>query len=627
MLRSRKAVLGFACGCLLSTAGIASAAGPNVYRIGIFEDPTTSNVWASLGPDSSAWNFVTLLPLYSSLYGLADQRFDWVPALAADLPSPLQQETVDGKTYYTSVVPLRTDLKWADGTPFTADDVVFSYETMLKFGADKLGGNWSTSAPADLLDHVEKLSSDKVKFWLKQEPGIGNWQMGVLLATLVEKANWQDAVTAALTQPDPVKALMAADVKPESITGFQFGKWEKGAFWQNDLNPNSTGKGEVTTEYASGGFSDVNPNTGFKFSTGDTSGDVSLSITGGPNTQGTIFSIYQNQNAAILALTGGKIDFVYNPSGLQKGFQAQLAGSSNVATVTNPSNGWRYLAFNLRKKPFNVPEFRQAVATLIDSAYVADNVLQGVALPAYSVVPEANKGWYDPNVKIWGKGLDRAQRVQSAVDLLKKAGFKWEVEPKVTLDPKDPSKDDFTPGSGLEYPDGSKVQPIEMMAPPAGYDPLRATFALWVERWLQDVGIPVRAKLVGFNVIIDKAINQQDFDMFILGWGLGNPAFPDFLYSFWHSSQAEPGGFNTPGYKDPAYDKLAEEFLHTTSLAEAHQLANQMQEKLAVDLPYVVLFTTPLTEGYNKRVKFPYTNVLDGIQGTYGMQSTVNLIE
>ena len=34
------------------------------------------------------------------------------------------------------------------------------------------------------------------------------------------------------------------------------------------------------------------------------------------------------------------------------------------------------------------------------------------------------------------------------------------------------------------------------------YDPLRSTFAIWIETWLNEFGIPLEAQLAGFNVIV-----------------------------------------------------------------------------------------------------------------------------
>src|SRR5690606_14438154 len=101
-------------------------------------------------------------------------------------------------------------------------------------------------------------------------------------------------------------------------------------------------------------------------------------------------------------------------------------------------------------------------------------------------------------------------RVAEAVRLLKSAGFSWQTEPQVNLE-----AGTYTAGSGLILPSGEPVRPFEMMAPAAAYDPLRATFALWIERWMRDLGIPVTARLTDFNVISTSVFDNQDFDMFI----------------------------------------------------------------------------------------------------------------
>lgn len=170
-----------------------------------------------------------------------------------------------------------------------------------------------------------------------------------------------------------------------------------------------------------------------------------------------------------------------------------------------------------------------------------------------------------------------------------------------------------------------------LLAPSAGYDPMRATFAIWIERWLNEAGIPVRAKLTGFNTIVQEVFPSGEaptFDMYILGWGLGNPAFPDFMYDFWHSSTSHPKGFNTTGYSSERFDEAAEKFVGEWDLNQAKEYAYTCQEILAEEVPYVVLFYSPLTEAYRSgRVEFQFDQALDGLQGGYGFQSLTMVIE
>ena len=136
------------------------------------------------------------------------------------------------------------------------------------------------------------------------------------------------------------------------------------------------------------------------------------------------------------------------------------------------------------------------------------------------------------------------------------------------------------------------------------------------------MGIPLRADLTGFNLIVDKVFDRQDFDMWILGWGL--TLYPDYLEAFFHSRNSELEGHNAGGYSNPEFDRLADELLAETDLETARQQVFQLQEFLADELPYVTLFTTPIVETYRSdRIEFPYTDTLGGLQNASGLTTVV----
>ncbi len=606
---------------LLAAAVAALPAAAATYETAIFQEPTTLNVFAGLGPQATVWNsYVTYGVYYAPLFTNAPPTFAWVPALARDVPTPFKEVTVNGQTFYTSDVEIRGGIRWADGSLLTADDVVFTYQTLLTFDPNKLGGNWPSYANPDVLARVEKLNDYAVRFYLKKQPGLADWQYGILQAPIVQKKTWEPIVQKALASEDPVRTLHAAEVTPDAIGGFRFGRWERGAFFENVANPLSSFKGEVTEFYPNGAVRVTNPRTNWTWASKDPApeGQPNLRVEEGPFVDNVVYRIYQNQNAAILALLRGEVSYIFNSLGLQRGFEQQLRANPNVEIIRNNTNGFRYVTFNMRREPFNIPEFRQALATLIDREFVTRDILQGVAFPLASVVPPGNAYWYNPEVTVWGQGMTRGQRIQAAVELLKKAGFSWRREPVV----RDAAADDYTPGEGLIMPNGQPVQPFEMLAPAPGYDPLRATFALWIERWAQEIGIPLRARLTDFNTISTKAYDEQDFDMFMLGWSLS--LYPDHIYYFFHSSQAGPGGFNAGGYNNPEFDRIAEALLDAKTLEEARELAFKAQEYLARDVPYIVLFDTPVMEAYRRdQIQYQFTQVLGGLQYVYGVPATV----
>jgi ABC-type transport system substrate-binding protein len=254
--------------------------------------------------------------------------------------------------------------------------------------------------------------------------------------------------------------------------------------------------------------------------------------------------------------------------------------------------------------------FRQAIAVLIDKEFVTRTILQGVAFPLYSFVPEANEAWFFDEVLKLGQGLDREQRTNLAVAILEQAGYTWEGDVKPAWDA---DNRQVTPGGRLIMPDGTRVPPLTMLAPSPGYDPLRSTFAIWIETWANEFGIPLRAQLQGFNVIVPKIFTEQNFDMYILGWSLS--IFPDYVRDFFHTEQAVTDGNNAGGYSNPEFDAAADELLTCTEVEACKEIADKLQLILSEELPYVVLFDTGIIETYRSAaVEYPFTEYLSGLQ-------------
>ena len=590
-----------------------------VYRVGIAEDMTTTNYWAYIGPDGTVWNGYVLSGDKPALYSYSAQRYDWVPSLAADFPSPLAEEVVEGQTIWTTEVKLKEGPTWSDGAPVTAEDFVFTAHTAIDL---ELTGSWPAIVDPEFFERAESDGPYDLKIYFKKKPGLARWQFGLAFMPIFSKNYWQPVVAEAKTAGDIIeqqKALYAHVPENEpSAGGFLFEQWERGAFAEKTVNSDYFFASSEVALYANGAYSSSKSGAYDFTAFGETAGETTLEYTEGPFAESTIYSIYGSQDAAVLALKKGDIDFMLNPLGLSTGLQEQLRSEPALTTVENSSDGVRYLGFNFRKAPMDIKEFRQAVATLIDKEFMVETVLQGVAIPIYTMVPEGNEAWYNPDVPLIGKDLTRAERIASAVELLKSAGFTWDTEPRVSEDGAFVEQN----GEGLRMPDGQLVPDMEVLAPSAGYDPLRSTFAIWIERWLNEIGIPLKANLTGFNVIVEKVFDQQDFDMWILGWGLS--AFPDYLENFFHSRNSQLEGHNPGGYNNPEFDRLSDELLSETDLETARQQVFEMQAFIAEDLPYVALFDTPIVETYrSERIEFPYTETWGGIQSASGMPSLV----
>jgi ABC-type transport system substrate-binding protein len=174
-------------------------------------------------------------------------------------------------------------------------------------------------------------------------------------------------------------------------------------------------------------------------------------------------------------------------------------------------------------------------------------------------------------------------------------------------------------------PNGEPMPEITILGPGPAYDPVRATFNQWLSEWMRELGMPVVSELSGFRTILGPVFVDATFDMYILGWGLGDPNFPAHFEGFWHSRNdtAVSGNANTPGFNNAQYDALADEFMGTADLERARELAYEMQVMLADQRPYIPLYYTKVIELARDNVVFPFTETLGGLHDSFylGIQS------
>jgi peptide/nickel transport system substrate-binding protein len=603
-----------------------------IYRVGVFEDITSANFWAANGPDNTVWN-AYMDPGRPVMYDQTPKYFTIVPSVAVDFPGPLEQEG----DFWVVEIPIRQDILWSDGTPFTAKDVAFTANAILDLGL--ISGNFQTWADPNFLEKVEAVDDFTVKYYYHTKPGLARHENGTLQSPILSAAFWSPAVEAALA---PIKALgdnpsdedlmaaqaeaqdilFSADVAGEPYAGQLIaGKWEKGAFIETSANPNFYYSGVKVEQWADGSFRDSLGHT-----TGAMEGEPETTYEVGPFVDGVIYSYYGSQDAAILALKNGEVDFVLNSLGLQRGLADQIRSDENLKVIENGTNGFRYLSFNSRRRPMNDCSFRQAVAVLIDKEFVTQTILQGVAYPLYTFVPEANATWFSNEAPKLGKGLTREERINLAVAILEQAGYTWDGD-KPSYDAED---DSVIPGGRLIMPDGVPVPELNLYAPNAGYDAMRSTFAFWIETWLNEVGIPVKANLAGFNALIPRIFTEQDFDLYILGWSLD--IFPSFLRDFYSEEQAVLDGNNAGGYFSQEFEDLSSQLLTCETVEACKEIADQIQV-LATEVPNVVLFDTGIIEAYRSaNVDYPFTKTLSGLQyahqiggGGDGLQALVKI--
>ncbi len=568
-----------------------------VYRKAItyalIGDITTLNPWK---PKNANDHFIQN-SLNASLYRTIYKTGEVVPYLAKDMWKVLKE-----RDNYTITLHLLKGLKWSDGSNFTSDDVVFTYQTALK------NNFWNVKSYS--LIKVEKTGKYTVKFYMKNA-SLRNI-LPLFKYPIMEKSFWKDEKYSTFTY----------GTFP-SMGPFIVKKWEKDKDVEVTQNPFYPFKGERITLYKNGAVNISSKTLGINDTYyGLPTRKADLSFYEGPHVTTITYKLFKTQSQAANNLAEGKLNFILTLNGLSRAIAQTVVSEkdkSNVRTVQNQSEGFRYISFNMRRYPMSNKTFRVAIAYLVDQKALSKILtLNNAVLPAYSVVQSENMFWHDPNTKAYGQGMTMTQRYEWAIKTLKEGGFTWQATP-VIKNGKLVSK-----GKGLKGPDGKLIRKIKLLAPSAGYDPLRATAALWIEKWANDLGIPIVVDFMSFSKIV-KAVWTEDynFDIYLLGWGVNS--YPDYLKNFFYSKNGiNPGGLDTPGYNNSTFDMIADEFASQTDMLQARKYAYELQEILARDVPYVTLFTLPVIEAY-QGIDFPYTQLYGGIEEASGFPSFVRL--
>ncbi|MGH8932417.1 MAG: ABC transporter substrate-binding protein [Egibacteraceae bacterium] len=609
------------------------------YRVGIVDDTTTDSYWAYLDPEATAYNGYLLGYTKSTMFGLTTPINDdieaggvVVPVLAEGLPA----EPVQSGDVWVVTQPIRKGLVWSDGEEITAHDFVFTVNTVHDFN---LSANWAGLYPkvdpgdpaSSGIVGVEAVDDYTVRITFNREPGLRLWPHAVGVGPWMPEHFWADVVEGARATEDPAATLYAASGAGEPSGGpLVFESREPGAFSRVVANERYYDQGAGTRLYESGAVASLSPEGEEEEVFGDKgNGEIALEYRGGPFLNSETLTLYGSLDAAVLALRQGEIDYLLDtiPSGLRD----QVAQDPDLEAVINPSFSFSYLALNLRKFPMDQKAFRQALAVMIDRELVTETVLQGTATPTYTMMPPGNAKWFNEEVAAEIKersaaGWTRSQRVTEAVRLLREGGFSWAAEPSV-----DTQSGAVTAGTGLVGPAGQPLPPLALLVPPPSGGPVGAAFGTAIEQAARELGVPLSVNTTPFNAltpqIFTAAGQPPPFDMALLAWQLGNPAFPGFYEGFWHSRHdaATSGGFNAPGFANAEFDRLADAYQATRSEDDAFDLMWEMERILAEERPYIVVTSSPVVEAYRPgSVRYPFTDQLGGIEYLAGMPSLVS---
>jgi len=604
-----------------------------LLRVAVLGEATTTNVWV-LFDESGAdyWNYATQAGYWPSLYHLAPPPLDpsarsgrrFEPATAEGEPSPLDCDA----TTCTARVTLQPNLTWTDGSPFTADDVAFTINTVLQF---RLGLNWQAAYNPEVLDHVEALNEATVVYYFKVKPSVTDWQYGALLGPIVNQAYWQPRIVKAVnllpedTLLQSIRELEGelADLQtrvndlnlslntmaPASTVYQETSK--QAMHFQEELNSIANKIDKNRTEYETklaearaSLFSLANANEPtlgpWRFESrieGNFENQASLGTPfGDPWFDSVRYITYPNELAAVRALLNDEVDLILTPEGLSPNAVPLLENNSEISLSRNVTRSARFLAFNHANPYLADPALHQALACIIDQQTLAEELGEEVApLPGFVL----DDFWQPEETALPCAGETGETRLEQAVKVLKTAGYSWSEEPAPDA-----------AGKGLTAPDGTLLPRITLLSPTHAVDTLRAEAAVYFAKQAGILGLSLDVQLSGADELLYAVYGSGDYDLALLGWRLS--AIPAYLCEWFIPAEQNPFSYNGSRMK-----LACEAWEQTGDLEQAKTRVSEIQSILMQDLPLIPLYAGVRYDAY-RNVRYPFDNMVDGLSGLYG---------
>ncbi len=356
---------------------------------------------------------------------------------------------------------LRKDVKWSDGKPFTADDVVYSLNEIYN----------NPDIPSSYKDVIKSTNGH------------------------LPKATKINDYTVRMYYPEPFRLafryLGGMYIFPKHVAE----KWVKekkfAEFWTVDsINKKElVGLGPfIPVEYVPDQYvkAVANPYYWKKDKNG-----VQL-----PYLNEVIFKIISSQDAQKLAFEKGEVD-IYSPRGTEFSYFKENEKRLNITVVSaGPGLGTEFISFNWNNKDeakrdwFRNIHFRKAVAYAIDKKKIISTLFNGLGYEQWSPVSFASPYFNDKVVTKYPYDLNKARAE------LKLGGFSWDKNGRLI---------------------DSKGRPVKFIIETNAGNVVREGVGNIVTSALKQLGMDVTFVATDFNTLVHRTLNVGDWDARIMG--------------------------------------------------------------------------------------------------------------
>ena len=464
----------------------------------------------------------------------------------------------DGDKTFT--IHLRQNLKWSDGQPIVANDVLFAID-LIKAAVKENPSNWCSYIPGQFPDDlVSATAPDKYTVVLKlnkpYNPGyVLNDQLSGIWPLPSTKWNVASSGGGHLDYTQPANAKKIFDYLYKQ--GENESSFTSSPIWSVISGPWKLKSFSLTN----GSFSMV-PNPAY-------TGLVP------PKLSEVNYVTYTSIIAQLNALKSGSLDV----GGLDSTQLTQAAGLRRMgySVFGNPTWGFYDANINFEDGAGHFGDIvkqlyaRQALYYLEDQAAFVKGIYKGAAVPQYGPIPSNPQSPYTPSdASSPLYGYDPAK----AVSLLKAHG--WKVVPGGSSTCENPGTGANQCGAGITK--GSTFGGVWLNVPESTAPSSVLSADAYVSEAKKAAGIDFTFKTVTFNTAQQYNDQGPQGKSLKNAWAVNNTG--GFSISYYPTSEGifnTGAGFNAGGYSDPMADKLMTASVHSSNpqavTAEAAYLA------------------------------------------------------
>lgn len=463
-------------------------------------------VTSTIGEGPKTFNPFTSTDATSS--SMADMMYDGLftsnPMTGKVVPKLAKSVEMKGNRY---IIHLRKGIKWSDGVPITADDVIFTWKDIIFAGL----GNTSTRDSMIIdgeIPTIKKIDDYTVEFFIKKQFAPFLRMLSVSIAPkhyFTKQKNWQKNFD----------RFLSTNINPDTIV-------TSGAYRLKEYVPAQRVVFERNPNYY-----EINKN-GQKL----------------PYLDKIVYLIVGDLNNQILKFEAKELDEISLRGGDVARYKAKEYDSDYTIYNLGPDTGTMFVAINLNRRfsqqngvkkyfvnPkkqvwFNDVNFRKAIDYAIDRKSMVQNIANGMASPLFTAESK-NSIFYNKSL------VGHERNLSIAKSYLKKSGFYYK--------------------NGKLYDKNNNRVEFDLYTNAGNTE--REALGVMVKQDLADIGMQVNFKPIEFNSLVNKITNSYDWDMIILGL-TGSSLEPHNGKNVWYSS-GPLHIFNQRPVNKPVTDKLS----------------------------------------------------------------------